>query len=280
MSIPKRTVMITGCSDGGLGAALAVAFHNAGLEVYATARNPAKMAVVASHGIKTLPLDVLSAASIAACVEKLPSLDILVNNAGAGYHMPMSDLDIDEAKRLFDLNVWAHLAVTKAMLPLLMKSKGMIVNHTSSSSVAALPFQGAYNASKAAMSMFSDTLRLELRPFDIRVANVKTGVVSSRFFDNKIHTTALPKDSLYQPAKTIVEKVMGSEGLKGAEGTEPEVWAEQVVKDLLRSKPPMTVWRGAQAGLISWGTILPSWLLDFMARQMTGFDEVERLVRS
>ncbi|OAX77681.1 hypothetical protein ACJ72_08017 [Emergomyces africanus] len=164
---------------------------------------------VASHDIITLPLDVLSASSIAACAEKLPLLNILVHNAGAGYHMPISDLDLDEAKKLFDLNVWAHLAVTQTMLPLLVKSKGMIVNHTSSSSVAAQPFQGAYSASKAAMSMFSDTMWLELQSFGIRVVNVKTSVVTSKFFDNNIHTTWLPKDSLNQPAKTIVKKVRG-----------------------------------------------------------------------
>ncbi|KAK9342489.1 hypothetical protein V1522DRAFT_425026 [Lipomyces starkeyi] len=131
MTSSKRTVLITGCSDGGMGAALAVAFHDAGLQVYATARNTAKMSHLASLGIKTLTLDVLSDSSIAECVGKLTSLDILVNNAGATYGMPVSDLSIAESKKLFDLNVWSYLAVTQAFLPLLLKSKGMIVNHTS-----------------------------------------------------------------------------------------------------------------------------------------------------
>ncbi|KAJ8103642.1 hypothetical protein POJ06DRAFT_242516 [Lipomyces tetrasporus] len=77
MTSSKRTVLITGCSDGGMGAALAVAFHDAGLQVYATARNPAKMSHLTSLGIKTLTLDVLSESSIAECVGKLTSLDIL-----------------------------------------------------------------------------------------------------------------------------------------------------------------------------------------------------------
>src|ERR1700712_3541828 len=122
MSDSKRKVLITGCSDGGLGAALAIAFHDAGLHVYATARNPAKLAEVTSHGIETLTLDVLSDDSIAACVSKLTDLDILVNNAGAAYSMPVSDLSIPESKKLFDLNVWSHIAVTQAFLPLLLKS--------------------------------------------------------------------------------------------------------------------------------------------------------------
>jgi 1-acylglycerone phosphate reductase len=157
MARSKRTVLIAGCSEGGMGAALAVAFHEAGLHVYATARTPSKIAQLASLGIETLTLDVLSDSSIAACVSKLSSLDILINNAGASYSMPVSDLSIPEAKMLFDLNVWSYLTVTQAFLPLLLKSKGMIVNQTSVVSSTALPFQSAYNASKATMAMFSDS---------------------------------------------------------------------------------------------------------------------------
>ncbi|KAM0253111.1 hypothetical protein ACHAQJ_007387 [Trichoderma viride] len=124
MSMRKRSVLITGCSDGGLGAELAIAFHEAGLDVYATARDLAKMTQLASLSIKTLELDVQSASSIESCVAKISSLDILVNNAGGGYSMPVSDLSIPEAKKLFDLNVWSYIAVTQAFLPLLLNSKG------------------------------------------------------------------------------------------------------------------------------------------------------------
>jgi 1-acylglycerone phosphate reductase len=163
MANSKRTVLITGCSEGGMGAALAVAFHEAGLHVYATARSLSSMTKLASLGIETLVLDIQSDSSIGACVSKVSScnLDILVNNAGASASMPISDISIPEAKQLFDVNVWSQLAVTQAFLPLLIKSKGMIVNQTSVVSTTAVPFQSAYNASKAAMAMFSDSMRLE-----------------------------------------------------------------------------------------------------------------------
>jgi short-subunit dehydrogenase len=179
MSLAKRTVLITGCSDGDLGCALAIAFHEAGLRVYATSRDPSKMSEVMAHGIETLTLDVQSGSSITGCVNKLSNLDILINNAGAGYKMPVSDMSLKEAKDLFDLNLWSYLAVTQAFLPLLLKSKGTIVNHTSAASVCTIPFQSAYNASKAAMAAFSDSQRLELEPFGVRVVDLKTGVVSS-----------------------------------------------------------------------------------------------------
>lgn len=89
-----RTVLITGCSDGGLGAGLAIQFHKRGDRVFATARNPAKMASLTALGIETFKLDVLSDESIKACVEEVSALtggklNMLVNNAGAGYSMPV-----------------------------------------------------------------------------------------------------------------------------------------------------------------------------------------------
>lgn len=140
----KRTVLITGCSNDSLGAALAIAFKQAGLKVYATGRNLAKLSQVQDAGIETLSLDVLSESSITACVSKVPQLDILVNNAGAGYSTAISDMSIPTAKELFDLNVWSCIAVTQAFLPLLLESRGMVVNHTSAASVSPTPFGSVY----------------------------------------------------------------------------------------------------------------------------------------
>lgn len=280
MSNSKRTVLITGCSDGGLGAALAVVFHEAGLHVYATARNLSKMTHLASLGIQTLTLDVQSDSSIAACVAKLSTLDILVNNAGASYSMPVSDMSISEAKKLFDLNVWSYLTVTQALLPLLLKSKGMIVNQTSVVSSTAVPFQSAYNASKAAMAMFSDSQRLELEPFSITVVELKTGAVQSNLIRNQKQATQvfLPDGSIYAPAKEAVEAAMRNDKMADV-GTPALEWARQVVQELLKKKPPMTIWRGAQARLGRIGTFFPHGSLDGTMKKLTGLDVVEQMVR-
>ncbi|RSL58394.1 hypothetical protein CEP54_007786 [Fusarium duplospermum] len=242
----KRSVLITGCSDGGIGAALAIAFHNAGLNVYATARNPDKLKHVASLGIKTLILDVQSETSITECVNQVPALDILVNNAGATHMMPVLDIDIAVAKKVFDLNVWSQIAVTQAFIPLLLKSSsGMVVNQTSIGAVAAVPFQGVYNASKAAMVMMSDTLRMELRPFGIKVVDLRTGVVKTNLIENgKMRKPPiLPKGSIYEPAKDVVETAIRQEGYEGL-GLEAQEWADAVVGDLLKKNPPPVIWRG------------------------------------
>lgn len=280
MASTTKSVLITGCSEGGMGAALAVAFQEAGLRVYATARNPSKMESLGRAGNKTLTLDVLSTDSITACVAKVPSLDILINNAGASYSMPVSDLSINDAKQLFDINVWAHLAVTQAFLPLLLKSKGMIVNQTSVVGAAAIPFQSAYNASKAAISMFSDCQRLELEPFDVKVIDLKTGAVASNMIRNQKALTpmSLPTGSIYEPAREAVESAMRNDKMANV-GTPANQWANEVVGDLLRKNPPLVIWRGANARLGRIGTIVPHGMMDSTIKKMTGLDVVEKKVR-
>ncbi|KAI1140855.1 NAD(P)-binding protein [Hypoxylon sp. FL0543] len=281
MSDPKRSVLITGCSDGGIGAFLAIAFHKAGLHVYATVRNPAKAEGLASTGIEVLTLDISSESSIAACVEKVPSLDILVNNAGQTYFMPVADLDIAEAKRLFDVNVWAQIAVTQAFLPLLIKSpSAIVVNHTSACSAVPLAFQATYNASKAALSMFSDNLRLEMDPFGVRVVELKSGFLRSNFVRNAQSSNAatLPKGSVYEPVRELVEKRLRSEGAEDM-GELPDRWAEQVVRDLLKRNPPRVIWRGGGAGLSWLSTMLPYGVLDGALKKSAGLDEMKQIIQ-
>ena len=280
MSAPKRTVLITGCSDGGLGAALATAFHEAGLHVYATARNPSKMSHLASLGIETLTLDVLSDSSIATCVSKLPSLDILVNNAGATFLMPIVDVSIADAKKTFDLNVWSYIAVTQAFMPLLLASKGMVVNQTSVGGCTTIPFQAVYNASKAALVMFSDTLRLELQPFGITVVDLRTAVVKTNLIRNmrEEKKPTLPKGSIYEPARETVEKALRQEQFDEA-GMPAQKWARLIVKDLLvKGKPKPVIWRGESAWLTWLGTVLPFGSLDGFIKKLTGMNVVARAV--
>ena len=130
---------------------------------------------------KLITLDVRIRESTPTCLRQpVPSLDILLNNAGAIVTAcPYQISPIPKRRSQFDINVWAYLAVTQAFLPPLLKSKGMIVNQTSVLATTRGPFQSAYNASKAAMAMFTDALRLELEPFGVTVVDLKTGAVAS-----------------------------------------------------------------------------------------------------
>ncbi|KAF3391071.1 hypothetical protein EIK77_001237 [Talaromyces pinophilus] len=280
MPSPKRTVLITGCSDGGMGAALALAFHKAGWNAIATARNPDKMAKLKSAGVETMALDVLSDASIAEAVSKISSLDMLVNNAGTSYSMPITDMSFEEGKKVFEINVWAQLNVTRAFLPLLLKSKGVIVNQTSVVSTMAVPFQAAYNASKAAMAIFSDSLRLELEPFGVTVVELKTGAVKTNMIKNQKENTpiSLPADSLYNPAKEAVESAMRNDKM-GDVGTPPDRWAAEVVGDLTKKKIPAMIWRGYNAKAGRLGTIFPHGMMDSTLKKMTGLDILEQKLK-
>ncbi|KAK0622045.1 hypothetical protein B0T17DRAFT_309685 [Bombardia bombarda] len=284
----KRTILITGCSDGSLGAALALAFHKAGWRVFASARNPSKLKNSIAAGIETVNLDITSDESIAKAVERVAeltggALDALLNNAGAGYSLPLIDIDIAKARELFDLNVFSLLSVTRAFLPLLLKSthKGgaLVINNTSAASQTAgsMPLQGAYNASKAAASSFTEVLRLELAPFGVRVINLLTGAVKSTFFDNAPKAT-LPANSLYNIAKAEIEHAMAGADAE-ANGTDPVVWANQVVKDLSKNSPPYWIWRGAYANQVKWASFLPVGSTDSIIKKLSGLAMLEGKIK-
>ncbi|WQF80589.1 Putative short-chain dehydrogenase/reductase SDR, NAD(P)-binding domain superfamily [Colletotrichum destructivum] len=304
MSSPRKlNILITGCSPGGMGAALATVFHDAGHHVYATARNPSKLAPLAAQGMRTIPLDVTSASSIQSAVEAVSSslfdgegLDMLVNNAAGSYTMPIADVSLDAARALFDQNVWAQIAVTQAFLPLLLKSataltrssrttssgpaRAMVVNHTSVGSVAALPFQGVYNASKAALAMLSETMRLELAPFGIGVVDLKTaGVRTNIISNNNVNTRAegLPADSIYGPAREVVEKAMSQKGL-AERGVTAEQWAAEVAALLLGKNPPAVIWKGESAMVARVASSMPCNMFEGFIKKMTKLDVVEELI--
>ncbi|KAI1114236.1 NAD(P)-binding protein [Nemania sp. NC0429] len=280
MASSKRSVLITGCSDDSLGVALALAFDKAGYYVYATARDPTKMTQLKSQGIETLTLDTLSEESIAGCVKSIPSLDILVNNAGKTFLMPLVDANIAEAKKIYDVNVWGHIAVTQAFMPLLVESKGMVVNQTSVGAITTLPFQGIYNSSKAALSMLSDTMRLELEPFGVKVVELRSGIVKT----NLIRTmqtstvTTIPEGSIYGPAKDRVEKSLRQEQFVDA-GMPRQAWAEAVVRDLSKKSPPGVIWRGDAVFLCWVLSLLPFGWGDGIYKKLSGMDEVAQVLR-
>lgn len=146
----QKTVLVTGCSDGGIGSALVKAFQSHGLHVFATARTVSKMASLEQlPSVTLLPLDVTSSASIDAAVEAVKretngSLDYLVNNAAINQYSPALDVDIGEAKRMFDTNYWGALEVTQKFAPLLIAKKGTVVSISSISAHANIPYCSKY----------------------------------------------------------------------------------------------------------------------------------------
>ncbi|OQD76291.1 hypothetical protein PENANT_c127G06394 [Penicillium antarcticum] len=280
-----RTVLITGCSEGGMGAALAKEFHQQGDRVFATARNVSKMTSLKAMGIETLILDVTSEDSIQACISQVSSvtggsLDILVNNAGKGLCMPAMDLSIQEAKEVFDLNFWAILRMSQVCLPLLQQAArahghALLVNQTSVSSVLGAPFWSAYNTSKAAAAMLIQNMRLELAPFDIKVIDLKTGGVNTNIHDND-PVCHLPSSSPYTVLQREIEKF--STGDMNSAGQEPGVWAKNVVSDLKKHNPSNIIWRGKSSTQIWLASHLPITTLDSTMKKVASLDVLEKKI--
>ena len=147
-TVQKKTVLITGCSTDGIGWAMAKAFHNRGFYVFATARDPSKVADLSALGdVEILELDVTVPGTISRCRDTVMQrtggkLDVLINNAGVEFQSPLLDVDIAEAKRLYDVNVWGPLAMVQAFAPLLIEAKGIISNQSSIDAVLNMAWAG------------------------------------------------------------------------------------------------------------------------------------------
>ncbi|KAI0392006.1 putative short-chain dehydrogenase/reductase [Xylariaceae sp. FL0594] len=301
-----KTVLITGCSAGGLGAALAVAFHEAGCRVYATARTPSKIpeSLTSLPNVEVLALDVTDERAIGECVAKIKTariqqrksvgkgsegsegsggrgLDILVNNAGAGFLMPVLDTPIEEARKTFEVNFWGVLAMVKAFAPLLIDSGGggVVVNVASIAGAVPLPWQAIYNSSKAAVAMLSETLRLELSSLGVRVVTAMVGAVETDIY-NKQHQQhfALPASSLYLPAEEAIK--WRAAGGHQADIEEPaEVTAGNIVRDVLGSGESGggggKIWRGGRAGATRLAScVMPQAEIDKRMMERSGFEEL------
>jgi NADP-dependent 3-hydroxy acid dehydrogenase YdfG len=181
-------VLVTGCSTG-IGHALARELHARGHRVVATARRPETLAELQVSGMDTLALDVTDPASIDAAVSeslgRAGRIDVLVNNAGINLFGPLLELSLPELRALFETNVLGLLAVTQAVLPHMADRKqGRIVNIGSVAGILPTPYAGAYCATKCAVHMLSEVLRMELKPFGIEVVVVQPGGVKSSIADS------------------------------------------------------------------------------------------------
>jgi 1-acylglycerone phosphate reductase len=247
----QRTVLITGCSDGGIGASLAAEFHRQGCKVFAASRDVGKMASLAEADIERIALDVTSDASIAAALSAVHkatggSLDVLVNNAGVNHVMPFADSAVADFRRVIDTNVVGVFAVTHAFLPLLVEAGGVVASIGSINEVFCPPYQAAYNASKSAVHAMGNTLRVELAPLGVRFVTVVTGSVKTKLFDNA--PSRVPDNSAYA---AVAKNIQDRDFLKNAKWMDPAEFSKQVVTDLLKPKPKIVSWVGGMAG-IAW----------------------------
>lgn len=183
-----KTVLVTGSSSG-YGLEIARYFHAQGWNVVATMRTPRADVLPVSDRIRVLALDVTNPASIAACLAASGPIDVLVNNAGIGAVGAFEATPMTTVRELFETNTFGVMAMTQAVIPQFRERRaGVIVNVTSSVTLAAMPLAAAYTASKTAIQGFTGSLALELAAFDVRAKLVEPGYgPSTRFGQNGEH---------------------------------------------------------------------------------------------
>ncbi|CAM1511695.1 Fc.00g092080.m01.CDS01 [Cosmosporella sp. VM-42] len=244
----RKTALVTGTSKGGIGDSLAQELHKRGFRVFATARNPAKVEHLKELGIEIVFLEVTDAESIKKAAAEVSALtdgklDMLVNNAGVSYQSSLLDAELAAAKALFDVNIWAVLEMTQAFSPLLIASKGTIINIGSVVGKIPIPFQGVYNMSKAALQALSKQMRVELSPFDIKVIHVVTGGIETDFFSHA-GDSHFPETSPYQPGREQLMKWVDGVAQLDLQRTSPEKYAKSVIDNALSSYSSSCQWTG------------------------------------
>lgn len=238
----RKTVLVTGCSPGGIGHSLAKSFHNHGLRVFATARSSETLSSLSSLGIETVSLTVDSEDSRQACFEQIQTLtqgrglDYLVNNAGRNYTMPALDVELDQIRETFETNVFAVMRLVQLFSPLLIQARGTVVMIGSVAGVVPYVFGSVYNASKAALHTYANTLRVEMAPLGVSVITVVTGGVKSRIARVE---RVLPETSYYGVLDPQYQRRQ-KHSQEGAQTNED--YAESVVRQVLPGAGPWP-WR-------------------------------------
>lgn len=179
-----NTVLITGASSG-YGLETARHFHKQGFRVVATMRRPQPELLPAENCL-VLPLEVTDTDSIAACVAAAGPIDVLVNNAGIGLSGIVEATPMAEVRRIFETNTFGTIAVVQAVVPgMRERGHGVVINVTSSATLASFPLAAIYTASKAAIEGFTGSLALELAAVGVSAKLVEPGYgPDTRFTQN------------------------------------------------------------------------------------------------
>jgi NAD(P)-dependent dehydrogenase (short-subunit alcohol dehydrogenase family) len=207
MSNTIKTILITGCTSG-FGLETAKYFLERGWKVIATMRSVREDVLPRSENLRIFSLDVTKAESIRKAVEAAGQIDALVNNAGIGALNALEGMPMEAIREIFETNTFGTMAVTQAVLPQFRQRKtGVVVNVTSSVTLRSLPLLSVYTASKAAVNAFTESLALELQPFNVRVCLVLPGrSPETRFGENaRSRMLAIP-DAYDGLAKSILAR--------------------------------------------------------------------------
>ena len=194
----NKVVLITGGSSG-IGKSIGEFLHHKGFVVYGTSRNPER---ILNSVFPLIALDVRNANSIHSAIAKVIAtsgrLDVVINNAGVGITGPLEEIPMDEIKNNFETNFFGPIEVMKAVLPQMRSQhSGLIINITSIAGYMGLPYRSIYSASKGALELITEALRMEVKSFGIQVTNIAPGDFATNIAAGRFHASVI-KGSAYE----------------------------------------------------------------------------------
>jgi len=230
----SKVVLITGASSG-IGKSIAEYLLENGMTVYGTSRNP-KSSV--ASGVIMLSLDVNDVDSIRKAIKTIidaeGKLDVLINNAGMGITGSIEDTPTKEMQNVFNTNFFGAIDVMKAVLPQMRKQQsGLIINITSIAGYMGLPFRGIYSATKGALELVTEAVRMEVKNFGIQITNVAPGDFATNIASGRYHTPvfdASPYKEIYQQNLDLMDSYVDN-------GGDPIQMAKVIYKIINKSKP-------------------------------------------
>jgi NAD(P)-dependent dehydrogenase (short-subunit alcohol dehydrogenase family) len=288
MPTSQRIVVITGASSG-IGWSSVARMRRGGWKVFATVRKESdrdKLRADFPENVYPVLMDVENEASIAAAARDIDSqlagrgLEGLVNVAGIGMVRPLEYASLKDVRQIFEINVFGQVAVTQALSSVLRKARGRIVNITSVGVNLAIPFGGLLNASKSAFAKISDTLRLEMHSFGVRVIAIEPGAISTPAVDKTLGDLEQVIRNLPPEAQTQYGALIRKMGRRGYQmeksGSSPDVVAAAVHHALSASRPRIRYRVGKHATLLATlPKILPESLMDALLRKMLGLSDAD-----
>lgn len=268
-----KVVLVTGASSG-IGQSIAESLMEKGFRVYGTSRKAeCEKIIKAEHGsgfLKMIPLDVCSEKSVQAAVsyilEREITIDILINNAGFGIAGSVEDTSPEEALSQFDTNFFGVIRMCRAVLPKMREQKdGLIINISSVAGLISVPYQSMYSASKAAIESMTEALRIEVKPFGVKVAMVEPGDTKTGFTAKRQYTAA-SSSSAY--SETFMRSISIMERDE-QNGPPPNLIAAAVLRIINSKNPPIRIVAGlSYKTLVFLKRLLPSRFAEFVVSKI------------
>ncbi|KAI1821189.1 hypothetical protein F4861DRAFT_520200 [Xylaria intraflava] len=244
MADRTRFALVTGCGQGGIGEALIEEYLQKNIQPIATTLPHESIEHLEKAGIIHFPLDVTDETSVVQLKSSLAAvtngfLDILVNNAGIAYTMTAIDTDVSAVQKMFDVNVFGPMRMVHYFHDMLIRSSGVIVNVGSVGGIVPYIYGSSYNASKAALHHWSNTLRIEMAPLGVTVLTIISGEIGTNILSND-RKRELPEGSYY----SLLADAFRQHVDRIPDTTDRFVYARKVVKQSLSRYPPAWFWCG------------------------------------